>query len=336
MIHKMRLHNEPFKLIKNGTKTIELRLYDEKRSLIKKGDLIEFESRTTNEKIISQVVELHKYNNFEELYKYFDKVSMGYKETEVANPKDMEQYYTKEEQSKYGVVGIEIKLIPNIYEIYEAITNDTNIINIYKEIEKYEDNTKGWAYHNLNHIQNVTNIVEKILTELNYSEDFIIKAKIACFMHDIGCLQGKDEHALRSYEFAKNYFRENNIIFEDIELVLEAIKIHSAGFDTNNTIALSLILADKLDIKKTRVAEEGKKIEGMRQLLHIEDILIEIKDNNLTVNFMVDNKLNFQELTDYYFIKKVFKAIETFANKLNLTNKILFNNKDIKKRIKKK
>ena len=31
MIHKMRLHNEPFELIANGTKTFELRLNDEKR-----------------------------------------------------------------------------------------------------------------------------------------------------------------------------------------------------------------------------------------------------------------------------------------------------------------
>ena len=43
MIHNMRLHNEPFELIKNGTKTIELRLNDEKRSVIKENDIILFE-----------------------------------------------------------------------------------------------------------------------------------------------------------------------------------------------------------------------------------------------------------------------------------------------------
>ena len=36
---------------------------------------------------------------------------MGYSEDEDADPKDMEQYYSKEEQDKYGVVGIEIKLV---------------------------------------------------------------------------------------------------------------------------------------------------------------------------------------------------------------------------------
>ena len=42
MTHELRLHDEPFNLIKNGTKTIELRLYDEKRREIHEGDNIEF------------------------------------------------------------------------------------------------------------------------------------------------------------------------------------------------------------------------------------------------------------------------------------------------------
>ena len=34
---------------------------------------------------------------------------MGYSEDEIADPKDMEQYYSMEEQNKYGVLGIKIK-----------------------------------------------------------------------------------------------------------------------------------------------------------------------------------------------------------------------------------
>ena len=107
----MRLHKGPFELIKNGSKTIELRLYDEKRQMINVGDIITFENRSDGEKIQVKVIELHKYPSFEELYKHFNKVSMGYKEDEEANPKDMELYYSSEEQSKYGVVGIEVELI---------------------------------------------------------------------------------------------------------------------------------------------------------------------------------------------------------------------------------
>lgn len=111
MKHEMKLHNQPFEKIKNGTKTIELRLNDEKRQLLKIKDIIEFTNRQTLEKILVEIEELHKYPSFEELYKHFDKISLGYNENEEANPKDMEEYYSKEEQDKYGVVGIKIKKI---------------------------------------------------------------------------------------------------------------------------------------------------------------------------------------------------------------------------------
>lgn len=107
----MRLHKEPFENIKSGTKTIELRLNDDKRRLIKVGDVIQFTNRVTNEKVNTKVVSLHRYGSFDELYKHFDKVSMGYDKDEVADPCDMELYYSKEDQKKYGVVGIEICLL---------------------------------------------------------------------------------------------------------------------------------------------------------------------------------------------------------------------------------
>ena len=51
MRHEMKLNNEPFEKIKNETKTVELRLNDEKRQLLRVKDLIEFTNRNTNEKI---------------------------------------------------------------------------------------------------------------------------------------------------------------------------------------------------------------------------------------------------------------------------------------------
>ena len=108
-MHYMKLHNDPFNLIKSGTKTIELRLNDLKRQKIKVDDLIEFTNRTNNEKMLVEIENLYHYPSFEELYKNFDKVAMGYDEDDIADPKDMEEYYYPEEQSKYGVLGIKIK-----------------------------------------------------------------------------------------------------------------------------------------------------------------------------------------------------------------------------------
>ena len=111
MKYNMKLNNEPFNLIKNGTKTVELRLNDEKRKLLNIGDEIEFTNITNGEKLSVDIINLHKYPSFEELYKHFDKISLGYAEDEIADPKDMEQYYPQDKQEEYGVLGIEIKVL---------------------------------------------------------------------------------------------------------------------------------------------------------------------------------------------------------------------------------
>ena len=82
----MNLNNDPFNHIKSGTKTIEMRLNDEKRQLLKEKDLIEFKNGTILQTILVEIVKLYKYANFDELYKHFDKVSLGYDEDELANP----------------------------------------------------------------------------------------------------------------------------------------------------------------------------------------------------------------------------------------------------------
>ena len=111
MEHKMKLKDNPFNSIKNGTKTVELRLYDEKRRLLNEKDTIEFTNLVTGETLLVEVLELCIYDNFEELFKHFDNVSMGFNKNEEIDPKIMEQYYSIEEQEKYNVVGIRIKKI---------------------------------------------------------------------------------------------------------------------------------------------------------------------------------------------------------------------------------
>ena len=109
MVHKMRLVDFAFKAITNKEKDIELRLNDEKRRLINIGDVIEFEHVDTGEIIKVKVVNLHKYGTFEELFKQFDHKRFGLSDSDDASI--MDNFYSKEEQDKYGALGIEIKLI---------------------------------------------------------------------------------------------------------------------------------------------------------------------------------------------------------------------------------
>ncbi|MBP3392158.1 MAG: 23S rRNA (uracil(1939)-C(5))-methyltransferase RlmD [Clostridia bacterium] len=108
--HEMKLHASPFEMIKSGKKTIELRLYDEKRQRIKEGDVIAFTNTSNGEKMRATVKALHRFDSFEELYKTLPLLQCGYTAEDIytAQPSDMEQYYSVEEQKKYGVVGIEL------------------------------------------------------------------------------------------------------------------------------------------------------------------------------------------------------------------------------------
>ena len=113
MKHFMSIAPQPFEKIKTGAKTIELRLYDEKRQKIKVGDEIEFTQTQTGEKLVAKVCGMHIYKDFADLYSSLDLLKCGYDETNVksAKPQDMNEYYSDEAIKKYGVVGIEIKLI---------------------------------------------------------------------------------------------------------------------------------------------------------------------------------------------------------------------------------
>lgn len=114
MQHEMHLYKEPFDMIKNGSKTIELRLYDKKRKLIHVNDTIVFTStENPDEKITAKVIALHVFDSFETLYKNLPLLKCGYTPENIANanPSDMESFYTKSQQKKCGVLGIEILVI---------------------------------------------------------------------------------------------------------------------------------------------------------------------------------------------------------------------------------
>lgn len=110
-VHYMRLHQDPFNKIKALSKTIEMRLNDEKRQQLNVGDFIIFQCNKTDEILKCQIVNLYKFSSFKELYNMFDKIKLGYNEDEECDYHDMEYYYTKERLEKYGVVGIEIKVL---------------------------------------------------------------------------------------------------------------------------------------------------------------------------------------------------------------------------------
>lgn len=113
MKHEMKLQPKYYNFILNGTKRIELRLNDEKRQLLKVGDIVEFlKEPELSESFDAKIIELLRYDSFEEMFKDFDIETLADKsmsKQELMNV--LEEFYTKEKQKQYGVLGIRIELI---------------------------------------------------------------------------------------------------------------------------------------------------------------------------------------------------------------------------------
>lgn len=109
--HTMKLSDDPFRATAKGGKTIEIRLNDERRTNLKAGDTIFFE----NEKFGSlevKVIEIRKYKSMQDLINNedFNKTGCLYKNIDDWI-RAINTYYSNEQQSKFGLISIEIELI---------------------------------------------------------------------------------------------------------------------------------------------------------------------------------------------------------------------------------
>ncbi len=129
MTHYMKLNPEPFDKIASGKKTIELRLYDEKRKLVRPADEIVFTHIRNPYRSISVIVDsVITAASFESLFKHISLVDCGYEEKEINGSihLDMNQYYSEEKQRQYGVVGIRFskntkRSLTNVHVPYDEV-----------------------------------------------------------------------------------------------------------------------------------------------------------------------------------------------------------------------
>jgi len=107
----MKLQPFPFDQIRDGKKSIEVRLYDEKRKDIKIGDIIEFKKEPEQtETVCAKVIELLQYRTFADLAHDFPPEAFGYFDTEKLLA-SIFSFYTKEQEEKYTVLGIRIEVV---------------------------------------------------------------------------------------------------------------------------------------------------------------------------------------------------------------------------------
>lgn len=127
MAFEMKLNDEPFRKIKSGSKTIELRLYDEKRRKLNLGDYIIF-SRVSNpdDKIAVKVKGLYRSNSFRGLFEDIPLEKCGNSSDMIADDviARLRRYYSEDEELHYGVLWIKVELfdLDELQRIEEELT----------------------------------------------------------------------------------------------------------------------------------------------------------------------------------------------------------------------
>ncbi|MCM1439801.1 MAG: ASCH domain-containing protein [Roseburia sp.] len=140
-IFDMRLAAEPFEKIGREEKTVEIRLYDEKRRKIKVDDKIVFRLLSDESNvIIVDVKALHRFNTFQELFSsdLFSKTGCGEMTIDSAT-EYMYKFYSREQEKQFGVLGIEISMDEELTLVYGILKEE------YKDCDISDDDIMQFA-----------------------------------------------------------------------------------------------------------------------------------------------------------------------------------------------
>ena len=136
---------------------------------------------------------------------------------------------------------------------YEKIKNNESI----KEYIRKADQSlcaRGYTEHSFAHVCKVAVNAEHILNTLGASEHDIELAKIASYLHDIGNIVNRDNHAHTGAVIAFKLLDDMGMEASDIATIVAAIGNHDekSGIAVDN-VSAALILADKSDVRRSRV-----------------------------------------------------------------------------------
>jgi metal-dependent HD superfamily phosphatase/phosphodiesterase len=210
---------------------------------------------------------------------------------------------------------------------YQELVKDESIKNIYDKVDNLT--SKRWTTHGMRHINNVVKLVENVLRELKQPENIIQYGMIAAYLHDVGVMHGKNNHAQNGYLFVKDYLKDKDLPEDIKDMIAEAIKNHSEASENSDLLSIVLVFADKLDISKSRLLEEAYEEDGLKEIQYVNGVKVSISDK-LIVNFDCDKRFNKEEFEKYYFCNKVFKAIAQLAKYLNKDYQVNINKKEWK------
>ena len=154
----------------------------------------------------------------------------------------------------------------------------------------------GFTEHAFAHVGRCAAVAADILTQLGYPARQVELARIAAFMHDIGNVVNRHDHAISGATMAFRILDHMGMPPEEVAAVITAIGHHddSTAFPVN-PVAAALILADKTDVRRSRVRNSDITSfdihDRVNYAVERSDVLLNIPDKLITLSLTINTQV---------------------------------------------
>lgn len=163
----------------------------------------------------------------------------------------------------------------------------------------------GYTEHSFAHVGRVAESAAYILESLGYSAADVELVKIAAHLHDIGNLVNRVEHSQSGAVMAFRILDKLGMPAKDIATVVTAIGNHDEGTGVAvNPVAAALIIADKSDVRRTRVRNSDFSTFDIHDRVNwsVEDSELNISPERKTITLSLTIDPDISSVMDYFEI----------------------------------
>ena len=215
---------------------------------------------------------------------------------------------------------------------YEQIKSNPTIRTY---IEKADESlvSLGYTEHSFAHVSKVAETAGYILSELGYSEHDVELVKIAGFLHDIGNLVNRIDHSQSGAVMAFRILDKLDMPADDIATIVTAIGNHDEGTGVPvNAVAAALILADKSDVRRTRVRNADTSNFDIHDRVNysVRNAILKINTDHTRVKLKLYVDTHYGSVMDYFeiFLNRMILCRKA-AEKLGLEFKLIINEQQL-------
>lgn len=181
-------------------------------------------------------------------------------------------------------------------------------------------NTIGYTEHSNAHVERAAASAFMILTTLGYEQRTCELAEIAAYMHDIGNVINRIDHAQSGAVMAFRLLDNLGMPADEISLIVSAIGNHDEGTAAPVTpIAAALIIADKSDVRRSRVrSADGVFVPTSENLARDIHDRVNYAVEKSSLYFSDDKKDIILDLTIDPKISSIMEYFEIFLDRMKL------------------